>query len=547
MSSAVKSLRASDITINSYKVNKQFTYESSSLYENEITVYKGYYDSGSALDQLLQEQINYFSIKQLYYSGYDTGSVNNTSGSYYNNFEQSTASSGSFEYEIRNFPIEQRSEIRVISIPQNLYGERLKPKHFILQSNSNEYYIVDDGNGNLYDIVDLSGPYVVDGYIDENYFDGVNMQELPHVGNIIYAHGIAIITNPEYLYIFPNDCILAGGTAQYTPNQCNIEGLLAYYIPVSPSPTPSVTPSITPTSTPSISISNTPSITPSATPSISPTRTPSVTPSVTPSISPTRTPSITPSTTPNTSPNPSPTDFVFLGTVDVKSTVSLSCGTFSTDVSYFLDTNTPTTGRYVYTNLPFTTGNRFTSVGGFITFRRVSPTYSSQIYTVGINSSGLITSVTLCNPYDGGTGGGGCPTPDMLIMIGENKWITAGELNVGDTVYTIHQYTNEWGYYEVTQKELQLQPVMEVKIDGKILTVSQTHKFLTESGKYTTLSELKVGDKLQTINGIKDIESLEYIGDKIIVKLEIEDAHTYVVEGVISHNLKEKTQSEDPL
>jgi len=177
MSSAVKSLRASDISVVPYKVNKQFTYESSSLYENDIIVYKGYYDSGSAIEDLLQEQLNYFSARQLYYSGFITSSISNSSGSYYYNFEQSTAASGTFEYELREFPTEQRSEIRIISIPQILFGERLKPKHFILESSTDNYYIVDDGNGNLYDIINLGKPYVVDGYVVEDYFADVDLQD----------------------------------------------------------------------------------------------------------------------------------------------------------------------------------------------------------------------------------------------------------------------------------------------------------------------------------------------------------------------------------
>lgn len=399
MSSAVKSLRASDISVLPYKVNKSFAFESSSLYENDIIVYKGYYDSGSSLDNLLQEQLNYFSARQLYYSGFITSSISNSSGSYYYNFEQSTAASGTFEYEVRNFPTQQRSEIRIISIPQNLFGERLKPKHFILEDSGNTYYIVDDGNGNLYDIINLGLPYVVDGYVNEDYFIGVDLQSLPLVGNVFYAHGLAIITNPDYLYIFPNDCTLSSATAYYTANDCTATGLFAYYIP--PSVTPSVTPSITisPTVTPSISISATPSITPSVTrtPSVSATPSVTVTPSVTPSTSFNQsvTPSPTPTPTVTRTPSQTPTLFTFLGTVNKYLTENLACANFNSGRSYFSNVNNPDVGDIIYNNTPLNPGNVFNGNGQWISMARVAPTPGSPVAYL-VDFDGTILAIAFC-------------------------------------------------------------------------------------------------------------------------------------------------------
>jgi hypothetical protein len=399
MSSAVKSLRASDISIVPYKVNKQFTYESSSLYENDIIVYKGYYDSGSAIEDLLQEQLNYFSARQLYYSGFITSSISNSSGSYYYNFEQSTAASGTFEYELREFPTEQRSEIRIISIPQLLFGERLKPKHFILESSTDNYYIVDDGNGNLYDIINLGKPYVVDGYVVEDYFADVDLQDVPFVGNVFYAHGLAIITNPDYLYIFPKDCTLSSATAYYEPNDCTATGLFAYYIP--PSPTPSVTPSIsiTPSITVSISISATPSITPSVTRTATPSVTPSVTatPSVTPSTSFNQ--SVTPSPTPTRSvsrtPSATPTLFTFLGTVNRYTTEMLACANFNSGRSYFTSVNNPDVGDIIYNTTALNPGNAFNGNGQWISMARVAPTPGSAVAYL-VDFDGTILSIAFC-------------------------------------------------------------------------------------------------------------------------------------------------------
>jgi hypothetical protein len=139
-----------------------------------------------------------------------------------------------------------------------------------------------------------------------------------------------------------------------------------------------------------------------------------------------------------------------------------------------------------------------------------------------------------CDSYGGG-GGGGCPTPDMLIMI-DGGWIKAGDLNVGDLVYTKHETTNEWNNYTIESMEIQNQPRVKVIIGDKELKVSNSHKFLTEFGEYSSIEDINLGDKLQTINGLEELMSKENIGVGEVIKFEINDAHTYIVEGVISHN-----------
>jgi hypothetical protein len=66
--------------------------------------------------------------------------------------------------------------------------------------------------------------------------------------------------------------------------------------------------------------------------------------------------------------------------------------------------------------------------------------------------------------------------------------------------------------------------------------VSDTHKFLLSSGDYVSVSEIEIGSEIKTINGTSILESVYAIGNGEVLKIEIEDAHTYVVDGVISHN-----------
>jgi hypothetical protein len=202
MGSATKTLKTSDISAYPFRVYKQYTIPSSSYASSSITILSGSYniDTNTPVSQSL---INYNSLKQLYYAGYLTSSVqtNNKSGSYYDNYIQSTAASGTVEYEYRYFPTDTGSNIYTISIPQILYGEQIKPQSFILSRGvagvTGSLYIVDDGNGNLLDINNLYLLYVNKGYVLEGYITG--SEQTPYIGNIFYAHGIASITNQTYI------------------------------------------------------------------------------------------------------------------------------------------------------------------------------------------------------------------------------------------------------------------------------------------------------------------------------------------------------------
>lgn len=122
----------------------------------------------------------YRMVKQLYYQNYLTGSVLN-SASYWDSNQQSTCYSGSTEYENRFFPTASGARIAVIYIPPNVAGEQISRSTFNLKPLAGSAYdIWDDGNGNL---------------VDRENGD-------LHVGNIIYSHGVIIITDLDYAPAF---------------------------------------------------------------------------------------------------------------------------------------------------------------------------------------------------------------------------------------------------------------------------------------------------------------------------------------------------------
>jgi hypothetical protein len=220
--------------------------------------------------------LNYELIKQLYYKEYISGSLLAT-GSGYDPQWQSTAASGSGDEDARYFPTNANDQISFFYIPRNEFGEQVARNtlHLLpLNPDSTNYHIVDDGNGNL-----------IDALVGNR-----------KVGNIFYAQGIIVFTDPDYVCIFQDptfDFFIQAILPSPSPTPS---------VSLTPFLTPSVTPSVTPTRTPSISI--TPTRTPTVTPSISITPSVTVSVSITPSI--TTTPTVTPTTTPSTSPGTIP-------------------------------------------------------------------------------------------------------------------------------------------------------------------------------------------------------------------------------------------------
>ena len=190
--SAYKQFLASDVIITPFEVNKGFTFKYSEFAGIGIDRFLG--TSGSFLvDKTTTGTLSteykvlvYSSIKELYYANFLSSSFGDTaqtaslipgadtagdrlvgpnqSTGYYS-YPQTTLSQSRF------FPTGSGVEIAVFSIPSSIYGTQIKPGSFSWTDNSNDPgSLTDDGEGNI-----ISGSTVV--------------------GNIIYQHGLVIITN----------------------------------------------------------------------------------------------------------------------------------------------------------------------------------------------------------------------------------------------------------------------------------------------------------------------------------------------------------------
>jgi len=132
-------------------------------------------------------------------------------------------------------------------------------------------------------------------------------------------------------------------------------------------------------------------------------------------------------------------------------------------------------------------------------------------------------------------GSGGCPDPSMLILLADGTWIAAGDLQIGMMLRTQHENTFEWGEFQVVSKEIVTQPKLELTFGTKTAVVSKSHRFWVDSKTAWINSEhLEIGD---IINGYILTESKDLV-DGPVVKITVDEAHTYIMEGLLSHNVK---------
>ena len=190
--SVYKQLLASDILVTPLEVSKAF-------YLNGLAAV-----TGSGVDRFLGKNITglfstdeattgeisteyqrliYNSAKELYYSNYQSSSYGDPVSVpefIPNEFDSGPASSaGRYENYLqtdltfeRYFPTASNAIIGVFSVPKHLYGDKILPNSFSMTDFS-VGVISDDGEGNLI----------------------LNSTPNRIVGNIIYQHGIAVVTN----------------------------------------------------------------------------------------------------------------------------------------------------------------------------------------------------------------------------------------------------------------------------------------------------------------------------------------------------------------
>ena len=140
-------------------------------------------------------------------------------------------------------------------------------------------------------------------------------------------------------------------------------------------------------------------------------------------------------------------------------------------------------------------------------------------------------------------GGGGCVDPAVLITLADGSCVPAGSIKVGDVIFAMHEKTLEFGAYPVEYVEELDQPKALVLFDdGSSMLVSHSHKFFMIGGEWKQVYQLEPGDTVKAAPGATDktVIELDPKGDGPVMKFTVTDAHTYISEGLISHNSKAK-------
>jgi len=170
-----------------------------------------------------------------------------------------------------------------------------------------------------------------------------------------------------------------------------------------------------------------------------------------------------------------------------------------------------------------------------------------------------------------------CPDPDMKILMSDGSQKRAGDLVVGDLVKTYHEkdlekaselahkkalvlasggtekYSQlreqlESSYAKATLGEYKVEFVDIIKdvekikltFDGSEIICSLSHKFYVNNS-WKEARELKVGDEVSD----KKLLSKESVENGDVVFITIEDAHTYICEGLLSHNKSPRIDEND--
>ena len=94
--------------------------------------------------------------------------------------------------------------------------------------------------------------------------------------------------------------------------------------------------------------------------------------------------------------------------------------------------------------------------------------------------------------------------------------------------------------YDKEMREKLLELFDELFDDDSEIKISDSHKFLMYNKQWLQAYKLVIGDIIKGIEVNKIVKSIEKIGIGSVIKFEINDAHTYVSAGLISHNTKEE-------
>lgn len=123
-------------------------------------------------------------------------------------------------------------------------------------------------------------------------------------------------------------------------------------------------------------------------------------------------------------------------------------------------------------------------------------------------------------PDTGGGWGGYCVADDTPILLAAGIEIPAGHIEPGMMLRTQHEETLEWGEFPVEAISFAEEPVFACTIGKVTIRATGAHRFWLD-GQWVRAATIGTPD-----------------GTARVAKITVADAHTYVSDGVLSHNVK---------
>jgi hypothetical protein len=161
--------------------------------------------------------------------------------------------------------------------------------------------------------------------------------------------------------------------------------------------------------------------------------------------------------------------------------------------------------------------------------------YTMNLTFEDLNSSGEVihtysTFVMLAPEYQDIT----CPVPETNILVSQSgSTKMAGDLVVGDTVYTANE-SGVWGDYVVSAVSKHVSACCEIVLEnGSSLIASLTHPILSANG-WVTMEDLNIGELI--LPGMSRVKDIIPAGPREVVKITVDGAHTFIANGIMSHN-----------
>lgn len=138
----------------------------------------------------------------------------------------------------------------------------------------------------------------------------------------------------------------------------------------------------------------------------------------------------------------------------------------------------------------------------------------------------------------GGGGGGGCPAPWVQITLASGLVVNAADLYEGAQVAGVDEVTLDPSAGVVSHlQKIWRERFAVVLEDGRAPEFSRDHRLAVTGRGWVAVQQIQPGDVLVS-NHPAVVQAVESRGLGIVVSFTVDGCHTYITDGLLSHNAK---------